>query len=152
MPTIRELEIQNPDGATGTVFVVFRPGVTGFNEGVVNEFVRGLVDSDWRVEMTTTSIETPTNVTGYDLIVLGTPVNGGQPHAAMIEYLTRVDFLGKPVVLIVTSGGDSAEPAFNVFRNATINANGTIHGEFHAWLLESNAASRAYTAGTDVTL
>lgn len=149
--TIREVEIQNPDGTTGTVFVVFRPGVTSFNEEIVSEFIRGLVDSDWRVEVTTTSQQTPTNVTGYDLIVLGSPVNGGMPHESMLAYLTRVDFGGKPVFLILTSGGLGG-PGLDYFRNATIDANGTVHGEIQCQILESDARNRAYTAGTEISL
>jgi flavorubredoxin len=151
MEIIRDLDIQNPDGTTGTVFVVFRPGVTGFNEGVVNEFVRGLVDSDWRVEVTTCSSQTPTNVTGYDLIVLGSPTNGGMPHASILDYLARVDLLGKPVVLILTSGGlGGTGPGY--FRNTTIDANGVVLLELQFAILESDAGSRAYTAGTEVSL
>jgi hypothetical protein len=148
---IRDLEIQNPDGTKGTVFVVFRPGLTGFNEGVVNEFVRGLVDSDWRVEVTTCSSQTPTNVTLYDLIVLGSPVNGAKPHASMLEYLTRIDFLGKPVVLILTSGGLGGT-GMDYFGNATIAANGVILAEMQYAILESDAGSRAYTTGTEISL
>lgn len=149
--TIRDVEIQNPDGTTGTAYVVFRPGVTTFNEDIVNAFIRGLVDSDWRVEVITTSEETPTNVTGYDLIVLGCPVNGGQPHTAMLAYLAHADFEGKPVQLILTSARIS-ETGIASFRNETINANGVVHGEFLAELFDTTSASRAFTAGTEVTL
>jgi hypothetical protein len=38
------------------------------------------------------------------------------------------------------------------FRNATINANGTVLSELRFQLFESGAADRAYTAGTEVTL
>lgn len=148
---VRDLKIENPDGATGTAFVVFRPGLTGFNEGVVNEFVRGLVDSDWRVEVTTSSGQTPTNVTGYDLIVLGSPTNGAKPHASMLDYLTRVDFLGKPVILILTSGGLGGT-GLDYFRNATIDANGVVLSAFQYMIFEADAGSRAYTAGTEVSL
>ncbi len=150
--TIREVEILNSEGLTGTVFVVFRPGVTSFNEDIVNEFVRGLVDSDWRVEVTTTSQQTPTNITGYDLIVLGSPVNGAQPHQAMQDYLERIDFEGKPVVLILTSGGEDSRNAMDIFRDAVVDANGLVHSEFPFWIFDSGAGSRAYTAGTEVTL
>ncbi|MGY5878740.1 MAG: hypothetical protein RTV31_00760 [Candidatus Thorarchaeota archaeon] len=149
--TIRDLEIQNPDGTTGTAFVVFRPGITTFNEDIVNAFINGLVESDWRVEVITTSDQTPTNVTAYDLIVLGAPVNGVQPHTAMLAYLTRADFEGKPVQLILTMGGSGADAIIS-FRNATISANGVVHAELIFALLESGAANRAYTAGTEVTL
>ena len=148
--TIRDVEVQNPDGATGTVFVVFRPGVTSFNEDIVDEFIRGLIDSDWRVEVTTTSQQTPTNVSTYDLIVLGSPVNGGMPHQSMLDYLASVDFDGKPVVLILTSGGEDG-PGMGRFSNETISANGTVYGEYQYVLFEQGARSRAYTDGTEVS-
>lgn len=148
---IRDLEIQNPDGSEGTVFVVFRPGLTSFNEDIVNEFIRGLVDSDWRVEVTTSSQQTPINVTAYDLIVLGSPVNGGKPHESMLGYLTRVDFEGKPVVLILTSGGLGG-PGIDYFKNATIDANGVVHSAMQFQLFEADARNRAYTAGTEISL
>ena len=148
---VRDVVIHNPDGSTGTVFVVFRPGLTGFNEGVVNEFVRGLVDSDWRVEVTTSSSVTPTNVTGYNLIVLGSTTNGAKPHASMLDYLTRVDFEGKPVVLILTSGGIGGS-GIDYFTNATTDANGVILSTLQFQIFEADAGSRAYTAGTEVSL
>ena len=148
---IRDVEIQNSDGSKGTVFVVFRPGLTGFNEGVVNGFIRGLVDSDWRVEVTTSSQQTPTNMTAYDLIVLGSPSNGDQPHQTMQDYLTRVDFEGKPVVLIFTCAGIIRD-GMNSFRNATLDANGQIHSELIYQIIESDAADRAYTAGSEISI
>ena len=148
---IRDLEIQNADGLTGTAFVVIRPGLTSFNENVVNEFVRGLVDSDWQVEITTSSSQTPTNVTGYDLIVLGSPVNGGKPHEAMLAYLERVDLQGKPVVLILTSGGIGGT-GLDYFANATVQANGVVYSTFQYQIFESDAGTRAYTAGSDFSL
>jgi hypothetical protein len=148
---IRDVEIQNEDGLTGTAFVVFRPGLTSFNEDIVNAFIRGLVASDWRVEVTTCSTQTPTNVSTYDLIVLGSPVNGAQPHAAMQAYLERADFEGKEVVLILTMGGSGAD-AMVLFRNATVNANGVVHSEYIYALLDSGASNSAYIAGTEITL
>lgn len=148
---IRDVEIQNSDGSKGTVFVVFRPGLTGFNEGVVNGFIRGLVDSDWRVEVTTSSQQTPTNMTAYDLIVLGSPSNGDQPHQSMQDYLTRVDFEGKPVVLIFTCAG-LVRDGMNRFRNATIEANGQIQSELIYQIAESDAPDRAYTAATEISI
>lgn len=149
---IRDIEIRNPEGATGTAFVVFRPGVTSFNEDIVNEFVRGLVDSDWRVEITTTSAEAPTNVTAYDLVVLGSPVNGAQPHQSMQDYLARANFQGKPIVLILTSGGEDSSDAMGVFGDATEDANGVVHSELPFWIFDSGALGRAYTAGTEFSL
>ncbi len=148
---VQDLEIRNPGGTNGTVFVVFRPGVTSFNQDIVNEFIRGLVDSDWRVEVTTSSPETPTNVSTYDLVVLGSPVNGAKPHQSMLDYLARANFSGKPVVLILTSGGEDG-PGMIYFENATMDAQGVVLSEFQYTIFEAGVGNMAYTAGTEVTL
>jgi flavorubredoxin len=147
---VRPLEIQNPTGSRGTAFVVFRPGLTSFNEDVVNAYIRGLIHSDWRVAVTTSSQQTPTNVTVYDFIVLGCPTNGDMPHQSMLDYLARVNFGGKPVVLILTSGGDGLT-SMGHLRNATIDANGTVLSELRYQLLQSNATDSAYAAGDAIT-
>ncbi|NHJ14906.1 MAG: hypothetical protein EAX95_14590 [Candidatus Thorarchaeota archaeon] len=149
---IQDIEIQNADGATGTVFVVSRPGLTGFHVGTMNEFIRGLVDADWRVEVTTPSSQTLTNVTSYDLVILACPVNGASPHQAMQDYLARVDFGGRPVILVLTSGGEDASPAMGVFNDLVVDANGVVQDELSYWLLDGAAAGTAYTDGTQVTL
>jgi NAD(P)H-dependent FMN reductase len=103
------------------------------------------------VEVTTSSSVTPTNVTAYDLIVLGSPTNGAKPHASMLDYLTHVDFEGKPVVLILTSGR-FVGAGLDHFRNATIDANGVVLSSMQFAIFEADAGSRAYTAGTEVSL
>jgi flavorubredoxin len=148
---VQDVVVQNPDGSKGTVFVVFRPGLTSFNQDIVNEFIRGLIESDWRVEVTTSSQQTPTNVTTYDLIVLGSPVNGAKPHESMLAYLTRANFEGKPVVLILTSGFVGG-PGLDAFENATTDANGVIISAMQFQIFEADARSRAYTAGTEISL
>ena len=149
---VRNLEIKNSGGTTGTAFVVFRSGVTSFNEDVVNQFVNGLIELDWCIAITTASPQTATNVTGYDLIVLAAPVNGGVPHQFMQDYLARADFDGKPVVLILTSGGESSTAAMNTFREETTSANGVVHTELPFWIFDSTALDSAFISGSEFSL
>jgi hypothetical protein len=90
-------------------------------------------------------------VTVDDLIVLGSPTNGDKPHEMMMDYLTRVNFEGKPVVLILTSGGIGGT-GHDHFRNATIDANGLVHDVFQYQIFDADARERAYTAGTEVSI
>ncbi len=149
---VRDVTTLNPDGTTGNVFVAFRTGVTGFNEDITNEFVRGLIELDWQIDITTTSPETPTNFSEYDFVVLACPVNGGSPHQFMQDYLARVDFDGKPIVLILTSGGENSTAAMDIYREAVIEANGVVHTELPFWLMDGTAFSKAYVAGSEFSL
>jgi flavorubredoxin len=73
MEIIRDFETLNPDGLEGEALVVFRPGISLFQEDMTNAFVEGLVEKDWIVNITTSSSQTPINIHDYDLLVLGTP-------------------------------------------------------------------------------
>ena len=87
-----------------------------------------------------------------DVKVSASPVVGGAPHQIMQDYLTHVDLGGKPVILILTSGGADASPAMEVFNDLIVDANGDVHDELSYWLLDQLGARTAYTDGTEVSL
>jgi hypothetical protein len=55
------------------------------------------------------------------------------------------------VVLILTSGG-LGRSAIDIFRNATIEANGQIHSELLYQITDFASADTAYNAGTEISL
>jgi hypothetical protein len=116
---------ENESGTTGTMFIVFRPGISSFPQDILDKFVAGAISRNWRIDLTPVSKLTPTNVSMYQLIVLLAPVYGGKPAPQMQAYLSSVNFLGKPVVVMLTSGGENpgAEAAM---RNGTTAANGVV--------------------------
>ncbi len=147
----RDITVENENGVTGVAFVVFRPGISSFQEDITDAFIRGLVERDWRVEVTTSSNKTPTDVSKYDLIVLGTPVYGGYPQKSVTEYLQRVDLGNKPVVLIQSSLGSPEEQIVH-FREQAEEANGRVVVEVGLQTTNSNAISIAYEAGNNASL
>jgi flavorubredoxin len=101
-----EVQIINPEGQRGNVFAVYRPGISSFQGDVTYAFINGLKDSDWKIDVTIPSSETTSDLSKYDLLILGTPTRGGMPHKSVSEYLKRVgDLNGMKTVLIVTAGG-----------------------------------------------
>ena len=100
-----DLKVINADGSK-TALVIFHPGLSSFMEDVTYSFANGLVESGWRVEITTPSSEAPTDLTDYSLLVLGSPVYAGNATATIGRHLDRVgDLQGMDTVLLVTSGG-----------------------------------------------
>jgi hypothetical protein len=69
----------------------------------------------------------------------------------MLAYLSRVDLGGKPIVLILTSGG-AGGPGLNHLGNATEDANGVVGLRLQYTILEFDAASRAYTTATEIMI
>jgi hypothetical protein len=54
-------------------------------------------------------------------------------------------------VLILTSGGLGGT-GIDAFKNATIDADGVVLSTFQFQIFEWDARTRAYTAGTEITL
>jgi hypothetical protein len=96
----------NDGGDVGTALVVYHPGRSPFHGRVFSGFVDGLVARRWRVEITTPSMQAPTDVSGYDLLVLGGPTYGFAPNRPIRRYLRRLgDLGGQPVTTIITAMG-----------------------------------------------
>jgi flavorubredoxin len=122
--TVTPLAVANPDGTAGRALIVYQPGLSSFPERVASAFASGLAAAGWQVSTTTASRQAPAAVTGYDLIVLGSPVYGGAPAKPLDRYIERVgDFRGKPVVILLTAAGD-AGPAIKLTEQKVARAGG----------------------------
>ena len=120
------IQVMNPDGGAGTALVVYHPGRFGFGQRVRTAFVEGLVSNGWRVEVTTASAQSPTDLSAYDLLVVSGPTYWFTPSRPMLSYLKRVgDARGKPIVTILTAMG-AGERSNAILLNAAEAANGKL--------------------------
>lgn len=104
-----EIDVLNPE-STKTALVIYHPGLASFQQDMTYAFADGLVENGWKVEITTPSSEAPTDLSGYSLLVLGSPVYAGAPAPSLQRHLERIgDLDGIATVLIVTSGGSDGE-------------------------------------------
>jgi flavorubredoxin len=103
---VSEVEVRNPEGGAGMALVVYHPGRSDFQEKVTYAFAESLVSSGWRVEITTASSQAPTDLSGYDLLVLGGPTYWFTPARPVRRYLNRLgDLRGQRTVTIITAMG-----------------------------------------------
>ena len=103
---VTEVKALNLGGEAGTALVVYHPGKSDFQHQVFSGFAEGLVSSGWRVEITTPSVQAPTDLSGYDLLVLGGPTYGFTPNRPIKRYLKRLGALrGQRTVTIITGLG-----------------------------------------------
>ncbi len=103
---VQEIEVHNPEGEAGRALVVYHPGRGSFHPRVVSGFVEGLASGGWRVEVSTASPQAPTDLAGYDLLVLGSPTYWFAPSQAIRRYLRRLgDLAGQRTVTIITGLG-----------------------------------------------
>jgi hypothetical protein len=106
-PIERDMEVKNEAG-TEVALMVHHPGITGFLDRVLGAFSDGMVSIGYRVDMTTASPGAPTDISKYDLLVLGSPTYGGNASKPLSDYLISLGNLDEmPVVVIATGLGNA---------------------------------------------
>jgi flavorubredoxin len=120
------VEVLNPEGTTGTALVVYHPGKSDFQREVFSGFMEGLVSKGWRVESTTPSVQSPTDLSSVDLLVLGGPTYWFTPNRPIRRYLSRLGELeGQPTVTIITALG-AGERSASIIQKQVREANGNL--------------------------
>lgn len=147
---VLDIESINPNGARGSVFVAYRPGISSYQKDMTDAFIEGLVENDWSVDVTTTSTQTPTDVSKYDLLVFGSPTYGGLPHNSTLEYIKSLgDLNKKEVVLISTSGG--SDTALTILEDAVTQVNGVVIKALSLHVVDQGARETSYQAGKSIS-
>ncbi len=149
-----ETNILNPEG-TVTALVVYHPGITSFTKDVTYAFAEGLVSSGWRVEITTPSSKAPTDLSGYDLLVLGSPIYGFSITQTIDRHLNRIGNLQKIQTVILLTGAGSPGNSASIMEQAILNSNGTVKKTLVLFSMAPNdgdasAADLAEQAGKEI--
>jgi flavorubredoxin len=123
---VSEVRTLNSGGDVGTALVVYHPGKSDFQHRVISGFAEGLVSNGWRVEITTASDQAPTDLSGYDLLVLGGPTYVFTPNRPIRRYLSRLgDLGGQRTVTIITAMG-AGNRSTSIMESLVREANGDL--------------------------
>ena len=122
---ITQLVIKNPDGSK-TALVIYHPGLSSFSHDVSYAFTDGLVSTGWRVELATSSIEAPINLSKYSLLVIASNTYGFNPDTPTTRHLERIGDLGGIETVVITLGAGSAEQSQKTLENLVEDSNGVI--------------------------
>ncbi len=128
------------DGHAGRALIVHHQGrgPKRFQAHVQRAFAEGLQWQGWQVDITTASHTTPTDLSRYDLLVLGAQSYNWCPARPVVDYLNRLgDLKGKPVVIVV-SGGGMTERAIRVLRERVVKKHGAVVDAIEIWTLRPN--------------
>jgi flavorubredoxin len=149
---VSRTQVLNTDGSE-TALIIYHPGLSSFMEDISYAFADGLVANGWRVEVATASSQAPTDLTGYSLLVLGSPVYGGAPTVTIERHVERIgDLEGVDTVLLVTSGGSDGG-AEDAMQQTVEEHNGTVTevvSLFNQQPNEGNAVDLAEQAGREI--
>ncbi len=119
------IETLNAAGSK-TALVVYHPGLTDFAHNVTYTYAEALAANGWRVDITTVSAQTPTDLKGYSLLVLNWAIYDLNPAPTMTNYVHRIGNLnGINTTIITISGGldpFNAKDAMNrIVQDAGVN-------------------------------
>jgi hypothetical protein len=135
---ISDAEVLNPNGSAGTTLLVYHPGRSGFQEMITQGFSEGLASNGWRVEVTTASKEAPTDLSGYDLLVLSAPTYDWVPAKPIQRYLEQLgDLGGQPTVVIISAAGTTSV-SLPMMEDLVREANGDLVASYALWTLVPN--------------
>jgi len=101
---LSDVQVHNPSGSS-TAFVSYNPGISDIQERVVTAFVNGLIQAGWQVDLTTTSKQTPTDLSNYELFVVSTNTYWWSPDVPTRRYLKSLELDGLPTAILVTASG-----------------------------------------------
>jgi len=135
---VSDLKVSNPEGDEGVALVVYHPGISDFQRQVNYAFADGLVSNGWRVEITTASSQAPTDLSGYDLLVLGGPVYAGAVAQPVRSYLSGLGDLGGKRTVLIISGSGSTDEAVSVMEQLVQEANGDLVKSLPIWTQAPN--------------
>jgi len=135
---VSKIEILNADATGGTALVVYHPGVSSFQEKVNRAFADGLASAGWRVEMTTASSQAPTDLEGYDLLVLGSPTYASAPAKPFQSYLEALGDLGGQRTVIILSGAGQTDEVVATTEDLVCEANGELVKSLPIWTRAPN--------------
>ena len=141
-----QLVIRNPEGVK-TALVLYHPGLTSFSKDVAFAFSDGLVKNDWRVEVATPSIEAPTDVSKYSLLVVVSNTYAFTPDAPTTRHIERIGNLNGIQVVLLTLGAGSAQESKQSLENMIQARNGTI---IKSLLLYSMAPNEGDKSATEI--
>jgi len=143
---VTQTVIRNPEGAK-TALVLYHPGLASFSKDVAYAFADGLVENDWRVEVATPSIEAPTDVSTYSLLVVVSNTYAFTPDAPTTRHLERIGNLNGIQSVLLTLGAGSAQESKQSLENMIQARNGTI---IESLLLYSMAPNEGDKSATEI--
>lgn len=115
-----ESQTLEPPGATvGKALVVYNPGLSGQPRDVAMTLGHQLVAEGYAVMVAGVNNEAAANITGYDVIIVGSPNYGGKASSTIEEYLKAFSPTEQVKLGVFTTTGGSGydQNAFDAFTD-----------------------------------
>jgi flavorubredoxin len=138
------IDVINAAGSK-TALIVYQPGLSSFPRDVSYAFANGLAANGWRVELTTASSQTQSDLSNYSLLVLGFPIYGASPGTAIVRYIDRLANLHGINVVIVACAAGSPGQSVDTMKQKAQAAGGTFKGSITLFSMAPNEGNGTAT-------
>ena len=100
-------ETLEPEGTpVGKALVVYSPGLSGQAEGAAKEMAEALQSQGYLVELAGVRSGAASNISGYDVLIVGGPMYGGKVSSSIDRYLADMEWHeGLRLGVFSTTGG-----------------------------------------------
>ncbi len=120
------IETLNVSGQKSAL-VIYHPSTTDFARNVTYTYAETLAANGWRVDISTVSSESPTDLSNYSLLVLNWAIYDLNPAPTIKNYVSRVgDLKGIDTTVIMISGGLNPFKAQDTMNKIVQDANGNL--------------------------
>ncbi len=117
------ISVLNED-ATEKALVVYQVGLSSAPKDASYAFAQGLASSGLRVEIATASVQAPSDLSNYKLLVLVFPIYGARPGEAAMRYVERLGNMNQmPTIIINCRLSNAIE---NVMKEKITAQNGSV--------------------------
>ena len=141
---ITELTIENSQGAKSAL-ILYHPGLTSFSHDVAYAYTDGLVSNNWRVEITTSSTQAPTNLSKYGLLVVLSNTYAFTPDKPTTRQIERMGNLDEIQTVLITLGAGSAQESKQSLESMVIASNGNIIQSLLLYNMAPNEGDKSAT-------
>lgn len=85
--------------------VIYQPGITGVSSRMAHQIAKGLSDGGYEVTLNYPGEHLSADVSGYQVLVFGSPVYSGQPSKALTDFISKVKVFSDARIALYSTGG-----------------------------------------------
>ena len=111
----------NPDGnVTGTALVVYDPSLSGETKNVATKMAEDLKSKGYKVKLAGIRSKDASNITGYNVLIFGSPTYAGNPSNTVKSYLTGLKIPQNTTVGVFSVGSGADDQDSNLVMQQTL--------------------------------
>lgn len=127
--------------------VVYQPSISSTSKALGESLAKGINEAGYEVTVSYPGKHLSGDVSGYDVIVMGTTVYAAQPSKMLMEYAQTVTGIEEKRVLLYSLGAAPEMPELDTVQGAIKNATNV---KKHKFMANEEPKTAAYQLGLNI--